>query len=123
MLRYGMQHLCQQVQTFESKLVETRQQVQDLAGRIQLAERQVYDVQHQIEHADAWPRSNETAIAAVRDQDPTIDHLWQELHRLAQKEDRLRHEKLIAAQLELTLYEALLQLEAQTGLGECFEVR
>ena len=115
--------------TLQSKLVEARQQVRDIAGRINVVEERIDIVQRQLDHANVWRQLDETAIAAVRtrDQDQTVDRLWQELSRLGQKEDRLRQEKLIAAQVELTLYGALLQVppggltgkQALTGFKGC----
>ena len=102
----------QQVVLLQSKLVEAKQQVRDIAGRIDVVEARINVVQRQLDHADVWQQVGETALAAVqtRDQHQTVDRLWHELSRLGQKEDRLRQEKLIASQVELTLYEALLQV-------------
>lgn len=102
----------EQVTLLQSKLVEARQQVRDIAGRINVVEERIDIVQRQLDHANIWRQLDETAIAAVRnrDQEQTVDRLWQELSRLGQKEDRLRQEKLIAAQVELSLHEALLQV-------------
>lgn len=108
-----MQHLRQQVEALEYNLVETKNELRKVSGSLDLVEQHIDKIQRQLELSHDWPHTEDTA--AGRDQDQTVDRLWQELNRLGNKEDRLRQEKLIIVQLELTLYEALLQLQSRQG--------
>lgn len=109
-------------QQTELNLAECRQQLRKLAVSIDVVEQHIERVQHRLEHTQVWLRADETSasqqdIDQYQDlnQEQTVQHLWHELSRLGQKEDRLRQEKVITVQLELTLSEALLQLQSPRG--------